>query len=163
MASAQVFNTSAGFGFYGEPGAETYPAFRIGIEGASSKHWSLSGEAHWGGKSNIYNNEHLYDKSFFGMDANLNFYVKEVLQGFYLSAGGFYVLEDATMAENDEELELPARLRAGSEGGVQLGLGFSQRITSKLNLALRSSLRLGGMSPGVFLGFGVGYDFLGKD
>lgn len=163
FSHAQVFNTSLGFGYDAISEGSGYPSFSVGVEGAGSSRWSVSGDFNYGTVSNDTKGGVLVDRSRYTFETNANFYFNRVLQGFFLSGGGFFGADNLTAVG---AASLPTSDLNSQHAGLQFGLGFSQQVSQTLNMSLVTRLGNDFYSDDnsrLFLGFKVGYNWLAKD
>ncbi len=157
---AQILTTNLGVGVDAIVEHNTFPSITLGIEGGNSRHWTVSGAFIYGSLRNEAMNGYAVDKSHYAFDVNANFYFREMLQGFKLSAGGFYGRNLVDPAAGEENI--PPAWRSDNFAGLQLGLGFSQRLTDTWSLGVDA--RLGQefyrADARLWLGLNLGYNFL---
>lgn len=160
---AQVFNTSIGFGYDALVESEGFPVVALGVEGAGGGRWSVSGGFNFGSTSNGSINSVLVDRSHYTFESNANFYFRRVLQGLFISGGGFYGVNKADPVGQGD---IPSYLRREEQAGLQFGLGFSQQFTPELNMALVTRMGkdfYGGEDARLYFGFSLGYNWLGGE
>ncbi len=159
-AYAQVFNTNLGFGYNAMVENSGFPSINIGVEAAGSSRWSVSGDFSYGSISNGTFGSVLVDQNRYTFETNANFYFNRVLQGFFLSGGGFYGADRINPVGAES---IPNSARRNQHAGMQFGFGFSQQFSSNLNMSLVS--RIGnnfyrGDDSRLYLGFRMGYNWL---